>query len=257
MAPYPPSDVLDEHYGAMYPAYEADHGMQSGFGDLVAQARQSGEFRYVKIKAGMRILDVGCGGGAFLRVAQAIGADVMGVEPSENGVKTCKASGVPVFHGELTQYLESNPEPFDLITSNHVVEHHPDPVRFLGEMRSALRKDGTIWISVPNAGSFFARVLKDDWHSADLPVHLQQFTRSSIRVAFERAGLQVNDISTSSENSLPQSLSKMMRKYLFIPRRFTARIFGRLLNKKGVLGRYLDTVGQGDAIFVESRISGG
>ena len=202
----------------------------------------------------MRLLDVGCGGGSFLKIAREMGAQVQGVEPSEHGVAICEAEGLPVFHGTLTEFLKTSPGSFDLITANHVVEHHPDPVAFLAEIKTLLDLQGSIWIALPNAGSFFSRQLRDLWHSADLPVHLHHFTARSLETAFMQAGLKVDTLRSESENSLPGSLALLLRRRAFIPGRITLALTRGILSKTGALGRRMDAAGQGEALLVQARL---
>ena len=180
--PQPSWEELQPYYNAAYDPYESEHGLE-GFEQTVAEAKQADEFRHIRIRPGLRILDVGCGGGAFLRVARELGAVVQGVEPSSHGVATAKSSGLPVFHGQIEQFAESvGPDTkFDVVTANHVVEHHPNPSAMLKTMASLLADDGYLWLAVPNAGSWSARALKEKWHSVDLPYHLMQFNEASMK----------------------------------------------------------------------------
>lgn len=246
--------MLTAYYGKDYDPYTATHGVSGEMDRVIETALHTGCYRYIAIAPGMRLLDVGCGGGSFLRVAKALGADVAGVEPSEHGVATCQAQGVPVFHGTLTDFLKTDSGSFDMITANHVAEHHPHPIAFFSEIKQLLAPGGKVWIAVPNANCFFSRQLKDVWHSADLPVHLHHFNAQSLRKTFERAGLAVEKIETKSENSLATSLSMLLRRRLLLPRRATLALSGKLLSKTGVLGRWADAKGQGEALLASARI---
>lgn len=251
--PQPDAETLRGYYSKGYGAYEFQHGIGTDFANTVTQAKAQGEYRHVKVTPGMRILDIGCGGGSFLAVCRELGARVQGVEPSSEGAATCRAANVPVFEGSLTLFLQQNDEKFDLITANHVVEHHPNPPEFISEMRSILMPEGTIWISVPNAGCFFSRKLKSKWHSADLPVHLHHFSIASIKRLFSSANLHIDSIRTESENSLCSSLSELLRQRFFIPGRVSYLLFSNLLKKDGLLGKRLDTSGNGEAILLSAK----
>ncbi len=183
----------------------------------------------------------------------ALGAEVMGVEPSRHGVAMCLENKIPVFHGDLSAFNKTNPAQFDLVTSNHVIEHHPSPVLVLSEMRSLVTENGRIWFAVPNADCFFARRLRDQWHSCDLPVHLQHFSKESVKTAILYAGLKVEAITTESDNSMLYSLSVLLRSRLYVPRQITNMAFSKLLRKDGPLGRRIDAAGQGEAILVRAR----
>lgn len=254
--PQPNWDELQEYYNAAYDPYESEHGLD-GFQETVAEARQAGEFRHIEIRPGMRILDVGCGGGGFLRVARELGAVVQGVEPSAHGVATAKKAGLPVFHGQIEQFVEAvgADTKFDVVTASHVVEHHPAPAAMLKMMASLLSEDGYVWLAVPNAGSWSARVLKEKWHSVDLPYHLMQFTEPSVREALSRAGLEPQRVYTYSlPEALEQSIALYLRVKAFVPRRLSegSRVLKTLAKRKG---RQMDAACDGEALLIEARSS--
>ena len=252
MNPRPTREELSEYYDAAYDPYEADHGLLA---DEVARAKESGEFRHIKIVPGMKILDVGCGGGAFLRTIRELGADVFGVEPSSFGVKTARNAGIPVFHGPLEAFAESDEFPgavFDVITSNHVVEHHEDPVSLLRLMSSMLKPGGYVWFSVPNIQSRTARALKGKWHAVDVPYHLMQFSPESAALTVRKAGMNLKTLYTSSLPSATMaSLYDIWRFKYFIPRKLTQNLpFLRALGAP--YSRSMDSKNEGEAIIVEA-----
>jgi 2-polyprenyl-3-methyl-5-hydroxy-6-metoxy-1,4-benzoquinol methylase len=254
MNPQPTWDELQTYYDAAYDPYESEHALD-GFDETVAEARRKGEFRHIEIRPGLRILDVGCGGGAFLRVARELGAIVQGVEPSPHGVRTAKKAGLPVFHGEIEDFAEAvgSDTKFDVITANHVVEHHPDPAAMVRTMASLLSDDGYLWFAVPNAGSWSARVLKEKWHSVDLPYHLMQFNEASMRETLKRAGLRTQRLYTYSlPAALEESIAVYLRFKAFVPRRFSkgSSILKALAKRKG---KRMDAAGDGEALIVEAR----
>lgn len=250
--PQPDEETLLRCYSSQYSAYSKGHGAD----DLTKakdEAKQNKSFRHVDLHEDMSVLDVGCGSGTFLYIIKDVVGSVYGIEPSEHGVKTCSELGVPAFHGDFEAFHETSNDTFDLITLNHVVEHHPDPLRLISLCRSHLNPGGRIWISVPNAGSFFARKLKSNWHSSDIPVHLQHFNAASLRLALESSGLKVEVCRTESENSLPISVGMLMRR-VGIPRRVSEPLVSRALSKSGWLGKRIDASGQGEALIISAVI---
>ena len=214
MNPLPSWEELAPYYSATYAAYDRSHGATQTDGEIVADASRTGTFRHIPVRPGAQLLDVGCGGGFFLRIMSQLGVRVMGVEPSENGVAAVRQDGLPVFHGTLEEFLVSEDargRKFDVITSSHVLEHVPNPVETLTGMRQLLAPDGYIWIAVPNANCVFARHLGARWHSRDLPYHVQQFTPRSLAEAGTRAGLRAGSITTYS---LPGAVAMSLRQYL-------------------------------------------
>jgi 2-polyprenyl-3-methyl-5-hydroxy-6-metoxy-1,4-benzoquinol methylase len=250
--PQPDWEELALYYGADYGPYTPDRSLSTFEAD-VAAARASGRHRHIRIAAGLRILDVGCGAGAFLKVAGALGAAAEGVEPSEHGVKAARAQGLRVFEGQLHDYLKSSDgRRFDVVAASHVVEHHPSPVDVLRQMRSLLAPGGYVWFAVPNAGGETAEALKARWHSVDVPFHLMQFTPASATLAVERAGLKLRRQYTYSLPSAAfGSFCDIWRHRYFAPRKITQRV-GVLTTLAATRARAMDERGAGEAIIVEA-----
>lgn len=251
--PQPSWDELAPYYNAQYVAYGPAPGPTS-LDSEIAAAKSTGKYRHVEIQPGLRLLDVGCGGGAFLVVARALGAEVAGVEPSEHGVANARAAGLDVFHGPLDGYI-SGPgagRRFDLITANHVVEHHSSPVDLLSQMRSLLAPGGRIWFAVPNIESETALALKAHWHSVDLPFHLYHFTPASATLAAEKAGLRVLQRSTYSfPHAAFESVRTIWRRRFLLPLRVSSRFPG-LRSVSDRRARQMDRAGAGEAILIEA-----
>lgn len=257
--PQPSWEELSPYYSANYKPYTASHGAGDSDEKIVAQAKEQGEFRHIKISEGDRILDVGCGGGYFLRIASKLGAVVQGVEPSPIGAETASQSGLEVFNGTVSDFASNHAGPkFDIITANHVVEHTPDPVETLTAMKELLAPDGYIWIAVPNADCWFSRRMKGRWHGCDLPYHIMQFSAKSMAEAGRRAGLNVKrQYMTSLPSAVAYSVRQFLRAYLFIPMRILLPI-GMIesLIAPRVADR-LDKKRLGEAIVTEFRCSTG
>ena len=256
MNPQPEWDDLKSYYSTSYEAYDVNHGSYTDNDEKnVELAKLNGEFRHLSLPIEKkRILDVGCGGGYFLRIAKQLGAIVAGVEPSEAGANLSKSQGLQVFHGMLNEFVkdDANANIFDIITSNHVLEHTPDPIETLKDMKKLLAPNGFIWISVPNVQCYFSQKLGKHWHSSDLPYHIQQFSPESLALAGKQAGLSVRRQYTYS---LPAgtlaSLRYYLRKNYFIPQRLTQMLGLVEIYITSKLAKYLDQKGLGEAIIIE------
>jgi SAM-dependent methyltransferase len=135
-----------------------------------------------------RLLDVGFGVGTVLRAAASAGWQVHGIEKSSLAVKKARLSGFSsVQEGDFLT-ADYPREHFDVMTLMDVIEHLPDPVRFLVRSWELLRPGGLLYLSTPNAGSVSARVLGLDWTVVSPPEHLHLFTPSSIRRALFTGG---------------------------------------------------------------------
>ncbi|OJW17841.1 MAG: hypothetical protein BGO49_30570 [Planctomycetales bacterium 71-10] len=249
--PQPGWDELDKYYSSNYSAYGKSHGIADSMDATIREARASGVYRHVPIRPGLRILDVGAGGGSFLTVAKALGAHVRGVEPSPFGAQTCRDNGIDVFEGTLEQYAGGGAEDrYDLITFSHVVEHLPDPVATLKLAATLLDVGGYIWLAVPNGACRLARRLEWRWHSTDLPLHLHHFSPRSMRVMSERAGLPLRDLRTFSFPPAVRASILLEWRYLWkVPRRLS----GALLTQRFVerQAARMDENEAGEAILAE------
>ena len=122
-------------------------------------------------RPGARLLDVGCGSGAFLMLARAAGWLVQGVDFDPVAVQGARQQGLEVHHGGLEQ-LTHQQESYDWITCSHVIEHVHEPVQWLRGMYALLRPGGTLWLQTPNIDSWGYREFGADWRALDPPRHL-------------------------------------------------------------------------------------
>ena len=253
MNPQPSEEELAPYYNPKYEAYDPDHGALEDDSNAIERAKRQGSLRHIALPTGKRLLDVGCGGGYFLRLARALGAVVEGVEPSSHGAAQARSAGIEVFNGTLEQYLAtSTGKRFDVVTANHVIEHVPNPVETLTSMKKILAPEGYIWIAVPNAGYPIAQKLRGHWHSTDLPYHLMQFSPRSITLAAEAAGLRVRSLKTES---IPRIVAESLRLYLrhrwWIPRRLSEML--RIIDSSWApaFADSIDRKRNGEAIITE------
>jgi SAM-dependent methyltransferase len=137
-----------------------------------------------------RILDIGCDIGLLLGMAEGDGFEELhGVEPNPLAAATARAvprSRIVETFYEATKYPEDH---FDLVTLIHVVDHLVEPVRLLTRVRRDLKPRGVVLAVVHNAGSLLARLLGERFPPYNL-YHHYFFTKHTLRLLFERAGLE-------------------------------------------------------------------
>jgi SAM-dependent methyltransferase len=107
-------------------------------------------------RPGGRLLDCGCGDGAFTRrLADRVGAaEVHGVEKVEWRVREATARGVLVAAVDLEASLPYPDDHFDVVHANQIIEHLADPDRFLREVRRLLHPAGYALLSTNNLASW-------------------------------------------------------------------------------------------------------
>jgi 2-polyprenyl-3-methyl-5-hydroxy-6-metoxy-1,4-benzoquinol methylase len=137
-----------------------------------------------------RLLDVGCGIGAFLHVMKEKGWQVEGVEPDEETRKRAKAL-FQLSLKESADLFDFAASSFDAITLWHVLEHVHDLHNYVEQLKLLLKKNGKIFIAVPNYQSLDANIYRLKWAAYDVPRHLYHFTPKAIKVLMQQHGLKV------------------------------------------------------------------
>jgi SAM-dependent methyltransferase len=164
----------------------------TGFAAWISGARS---VAYSWVPKNVRVLDIGCGFGQSLAYHKARGCDVQGVEADENIRRVADAFGFNVHVGLFDPDIYA-PGSFDYVTMNQVIEHVTDPLKVLSGLNKVLISGGTAVLTTPNAQGWCARLFRRYWINWHTPYHLQFFSRDSIRIAAEQAGLVVSEIRT-------------------------------------------------------------
>ncbi|MFT5248313.1 MAG: 2-polyprenyl-3-methyl-5-hydroxy-6-metoxy-1,4-benzoquinol methylase [bacterium] len=136
------------------------------------------------------LLDVGCGTGDFLKVAQLNNWQVSGIEPNEQArqIANQKTNNMVFETEQLSNFKKYS---FDVISLWHVLEHLPKLHEHISILKNLLKVNGTLLIAVPNHASYDAKYYKIFWAAYDVPRHLWHFNQTSISKLFESNNMQV------------------------------------------------------------------
>ncbi len=109
------------------------------------------------IDSGARILDIGCGDGALMRLlAREKQARCSGIERDPAKVRACVAAGLSVTQGDAAADLSAFPAGgFDVVILSQSLQKMPDPRAVL---REAARIGGRVIVSIQNAAHWRARI---------------------------------------------------------------------------------------------------
>lgn len=119
------------------------------------------------VALGARVLEVGCGEGAFIERLCRSGVEARGIELNAAAVNVAHSRGLPVTLESLADVLKREAGTYDVVCSFQVLEHVPDPQAFLRESTGLLRKGGLLIFCVPNAESF----IRYEFNPLDMPPH--------------------------------------------------------------------------------------
>jgi SAM-dependent methyltransferase len=137
-----------------------------------------------------RVLDVGCGDGAFMYPFSRRGISVTGIEPSDRSRQVAQQAGFEVYPGYMTADTKISSGPFDAFVSRQVLEHVDDIAGMLSGLRKNLVPGGVGIIEVPRLEKAM-----DDLRFYDFfPDHVNYFTLDSLRTALEINGFEVLDL---------------------------------------------------------------
>ena len=105
---------------------------------------------------GMKILDIGCGGGILAEALAAKGAEVSGIDLAEMSLKVAKLhlheSNLDIDYQMISaeEFASTHAGSFDLITCLEMLEHVPDPASIVNAASSMLKPDGDLFFSTIN-----------------------------------------------------------------------------------------------------------
>jgi SAM-dependent methyltransferase len=103
------------------------------------------------VPEGASVLEVGCSTGGFLSHLQANNRyDLYGAEWDPEAADYVRRVGeLPCEEGNITEIYPG--KTFTAIAANHVLEHQPDPIQFIKDLKSRLIGGGVLYLEIPNA----------------------------------------------------------------------------------------------------------
>jgi 2-polyprenyl-6-hydroxyphenyl methylase/3-demethylubiquinone-9 3-methyltransferase len=169
--------------------------------------REAAERHFGRPLAGLRVLDVGCGGGLMSEALAREGARVLGIDASAGNIGAARrhaaadpavAARLDYRHGDPAQALQPG-ERFDLVLALEVVEHVDDVPAFLSQVAAKVAPGGLLVASTLNrtVRSWLLGIVAAEYVLRVLPIgthRWRQFvTPDELEAAARRAGLQPVD----------------------------------------------------------------
>jgi len=194
----PPASEIGRYYPAGYEEHRRT--------DQPSQRKGSKRHKRIRLGAGERVLDVGCGSGYDLLRLRERGCELFGVEMNADAAAQARKNGITVFQGsaEKADFPDGH---FHQVTMNHCLEHFHDPGAALRNIRRMTHPEGSIYLTFPTAEGANFHLFHGDWYHLDVPRHLHFFTHDSFRRLVGACGLRiVHRACTSGTRGLRHSL---------------------------------------------------
>jgi SAM-dependent methyltransferase len=151
------------------------------------------------VRAGDRVLDLGCGDGRFTQEIARMGAAPIGVDVAQAALD--RASGG---HPDLDFRLApiDGPLPFDdvafdVVWTSEVIEHVADTARWLSEVRRVLVPRGRLLLTTPSHGRLRVAAGGIEAFSEPLGDHLHLYTRASLKTVLAEFGFDAISVRTA------------------------------------------------------------
>ncbi len=156
-----------------------------------------------------RWLDVGFGQGDLLDVAARRGWSCYGTEVARPALDRARRRGFTVADDALAD-ARFPAGGFDVVTMIELLEHVPEPRRFLAAAAALLRPGGLLYATTPNASSLNRRALGLGWSAVVPPEHLTLWTARGLRRALAAAGFEACRVRTEGLN--PYEIAARLRR---------------------------------------------
>ena len=173
-------------------AYVRDH----------AAARFGRDPKSIDCLTGLRILDIGCGGGVLSEPLARLGAQVVGADPAQDNIGVARThaeeSGVAVdYRATTAEEHAAAGERFDIVMAMEVVEHVSDVPLFIDSCATMVKPGGLLFMATLNRTmkSFALAIVGAEYVLRWLPRGTHQWdkfiTPVELETAIEKTGLRV------------------------------------------------------------------
>lgn len=161
---------------------------------------------------GLKVLDVGCGGGLISEAMAKFGGEVTGIDMGEAPLSVAQLhlleSGLDVEYTKITaeELAEQRPEHYDIVTCLEMLEHVPEPASVIDACARLVKPDGDVYFSTINrnpkawlfaivGAEYILNLLPRGTHEYDKlikPSELSEFARNSGLELQRMIGLHYN-----------------------------------------------------------------
>jgi 2-polyprenyl-6-hydroxyphenyl methylase/3-demethylubiquinone-9 3-methyltransferase len=163
--------------------------------------------------AGLKLLDVGCGGGLLCEPMTRLGANVVGVDPAPANIEVARLhaekSGLAIdYRATTAEALAATGETFDIVLAMEVVEHVADRDAFIGACAELLKPGGLLFAATINRTlkAFALAIVGAEYVLRWLPRGTHDYDKlvrpAELESSMQAAGLAVTDRTGVAYNPL-------------------------------------------------------
>ena len=179
---------------------------------------------------GLKVLDVGCGGGLLAEAFESMGASVTAIDVTEANIEVAKLHAKKT--GKTISYMMmraedlaiKEPESFDVVACLEVIEHVPDPGQLIDACAKLLKPKGAMFLSTLNRNprSFVTAILgaeyifnilpkgTHEWSKFIKPAELEKYMRTAGIKLKESKGMFYNPIFHTAQLNNDLGVNYMM-----------------------------------------------
>ncbi len=199
-----------------------------------------------------RLLEVGAGGGFFLKAAQRAGWNVAGVEVSAAAVRFAHETLALELRQEAAEALGFGDATFDVVAMFETIEHLLDPLGAVREVRRVLRARGLLVLTTPNLNALTRYALGLPWAVLSPSEHLFNFSEDTLRRLLLKAGFAHVRFERAYDGF--GLFETMNPRYTHAPESARARLYALLIRAGGLrLARRVQAAGLADTLVVTAQ----
>ncbi len=155
-----------------------------------------------------QLLEIGVGNGSLLLFLRVKGFEVEGCDLARSICEYVRNTyGIEMHNCDVADV--PNRSAYDVVVMNHVIEHVNNPIQFLTDVRTCMKRNAIVHIAVPNVICWQARLT--GWNCYE-PYHLLYFSPETLKDLVEKAGFELLLIAT--HDSFSGWLLAILRTYL-------------------------------------------
>ncbi len=183
-----------------------------------------------------KLLEIGCGHGFFLEAARNSPFETLGIDISAYAVEYAQKQRLPARLVDLEK-AHFPPQSFDAVVAFQLIEHIPNPLKFMREVNRILKPSGVVLLATPNEGGYLRKIMGRHWLSYRHAEHLFFFSPKTLGELLSKSGFSSTEFLKDETRFYPLRHLLGGVKYYFKGKFFrdVAEFLGMILAKLNLL----------------------